>query len=363
MVRRLPSLLMVLLLAVALVVAACGGPAADPEPGADNGDDDQGAATDTLTVGVMVPSQDNPFWVRYAEFVRQVADELDIEVVLADARNREDTQISDIESLLARGVDGLLVTPVTAAVGPTLINRAEEAGVPIMVTDRFPDVDPATYAGDMYVGFIGPNDVQAGYDIATALIEAGATKIVALNGMQGASVAQGRNEGLHQAINEHPNVELVTEQWVGDRREDGLNMMENYLSAYQDGEIDAVWAFNDNLAMGALQAIKGAGRTNIMVAGMDLNQDAVEAIQAGEYTFSTGGHWLQGGFGLIILHDFLNGIEPEEPIVKLNTLGVDQDNVEKFLDQYIDNPPTFDIKSMSRKYNPSATSHFEITIE
>jgi len=316
-----------------------------------------------LVVGVQVPTLANPFWVNYMGFMQQVADELGIELKVSDVQNREDKQIADIESLIAAGVDGLVVVPQTAEVGPKLLQKAEEAGVPIVVPDRWPGVEPGDPEYTQYVAFIGPNDVKAGYDICSALVDAGADKIVAVSGFHGASVHEGRSEGMHQCV-EEKGIELLAEEWVGETREKGMAIMENYLSRFPGPEFNGAWHLNDDTAMGSIQALEAAEVLDkVKVAGMDLNPDAVKALKEGKYTYSTGGHWLQGGFGLIMLFDWINGVEPTERVVRLDLMGVTPDTVLDFEDKFITNPPQYDIKSMSRFYNPEAQTYFEISMD
>ncbi len=316
-----------------------------------------------MTIGVSYPTANNAFWTRYTDFMSQVAEGLGIELILVDAENNEEKQVADVESLISQGVSGLVVTPQSTAVAPQLLRIAEDAGVPVMFTDRFPGIEPEDYEGESYVGFIGPNDEQAGYDIATHLIvNEGKTNLVGLGGLPGSSVAEGRRAGLERAVEEH-GATLVQYEGIGETREIGLQTMESILSAHPSGEIDAVWGYNDELALGALKAAQNAGRAEeLAIGGMDLNEDAVNAIKAGELAFSTGGHWLQGGFGLITLYDALNGVEPAERVIKLDLLGVDQSNVDQFLDEFVNNPPSYDIPNLSRANNPDAATYFEITL-
>lgn len=316
-----------------------------------------------FTIGVSYPTANNAFWTRYTDFMTQVADALGIELILVDAENNEEKQVADVESLISQGVDGLVVTPQSTAVAPQLLRIAEDAGVPVMFTDRYPGLAPEEYEGESYVGFIGPNDEQAGYDIATYLIvNEGRSKLVGLGGLPGSSVAEGRRAGLERAVEEH-GATLVQYEGVGETREIGLQTMESILSAHPSGEIDAVWGYNDELALGALRAAQNAGRAGeLAIGGMDLNEDAVNAIKAGELAFSTGGHWLQGGFGLITLYDFLKGVEPAERIIQLDLLGVHQGNVDQFLEEFVNNPPQYDIPNLSRANNPDAATYFEIKL-
>jgi len=325
------------------------------------------------TIGVSVPVLANPFWQRYVNFVKQVADQLGVEVKIVDCQNNEGKQIMDIENLIAAGVDGLVVTPQTAQVGPAIIKRAELAGIPIVITDRWPGIDPRKYQWDGYVGFIGPDDVDTGYKIAkTLIVELGKKNLVAINGVHGASVAEGRYAGLAKALKEFPQAKLIAVQWIGETPDLGIQVMENYLAAYP-GLFDGVWCYNDALAVGAIKALRDAGfgdkllSHEIAVVGMDLNPDAVELIKEGWYYASFGGHWLQGGFGLIMLYDYLKGYppKPEYRVVRLKLMKVTKENVDAFLDQYIKHPPSIDARKLSRAFNPQATGKyfFEIKIK
>lgn len=331
------------------------------------------SATEKPVIGVSVPVLANPFWQRYIGFVEVVAGQLEVDVKIVDCQNNEAQQVMDIENLLAAGVSGLIVTPQTAQVGPTIIKRAEQAGVPIAITDRWPGIDPRDYAWDGFVGFIGPDDEDAGYNIAkTLIVELGKKNIAAINGVHGASVAEGRYAGLDKGLKEFTEANLVDVQWIGETPDLGIQVMENYLAAHA-GKIDGVWCYNDSLAVGAVKAIKDAGMGDklqdqtLAVVGMDLNPDAVELIEEGSYYASFGGHWLQGGFGLIMLYDYLNGQppNPEYRVARLKLMKVSKDLVESFKDQFINNPPSIDARKISKTLNPEATGKyfFEIAIK
>jgi simple sugar transport system substrate-binding protein/ribose transport system substrate-binding protein len=142
--------------------------------------------------------------------------------------------------------------------------------------------------------------------------------------------------------------------------------MENYLSAYA-GELEGVWCYNDALAVGAVKALQNAGNDEIKVVGMDLNPDAVELIKEGEYYASFGGHWLQGGFGLIMLYDYLQGFppEPEYRVARLQLMKVAESDVDAFMDQFVNNPPDIDATEISKAMNPQASGKyfFDISLD
>jgi ABC-type sugar transport system substrate-binding protein len=321
-------------------------------------------------VGVSVPVLANPFWQRYVAFVNQVGDQLGIKVNIVDCQNQEAKQLQDIENLIASGVTELIVTPQTAQVGPVILKRAQEANIPVVITDRWPDVDPTNYAWDGFVGFIGPDDADAGFRIAQTLAAAGKKDLVAINGVHGASVAEGRFKGLDNFAKANPDVKLLDTQWIGETSDFGLQTMENYEAAYS-GKYNGVWNYNDALATGAIKALRDAGKGEdlksgkIAVAGMDLNPDAVELVQQGYYLASFGGHWLQGGFGLVMLHDYVKGKPPEAQyrVVRLKLMEVNRQNVSKFMDQFINNPPTIDARKLSRVTNPEASGQYFFNIE
>jgi ABC-type sugar transport system substrate-binding protein len=315
------------------------------------------AAGAPIQIGVSIPTLDNPFWVRAVDFANHVAKELNLELVVVGAENREEKQLADVQSLLARGVKALVVTPQSTASAPGLIKLANRAHVPIVIVDRYPGF-PADNPNAPYVAFIGPNDVTAGSDIAKALIGDGATQLVGLGGLPGSSVAEGREKGLREAVAGAPNVKLVQYVGAGESEDNGYSAMQNILAAHPKGTINGVWCYNDALCLGAFRAVRQAGRENeIKLAGMDLVPQALDLIEKKtNYIFSTGGHWLQVGFGVMIAYDKINGHNPIKTDIRLNLIGVNGANFDAFKKQFIDSPPPYDVKQYTLTDNPAATA-------
>ncbi|MFY0409759.1 substrate-binding domain-containing protein [Solicola sp. PLA-1-18] len=343
------------LLSVGLLTA-CGSGGSSSSGGSGGGE------TDDLTIGISYPTANSPFWKAYNDFIDDGADQLGITVNAVSADENEQKQLSDVQNLISQGVDGLIITPQSTSIAPTLLRAAARADIPVVVTDRYPGYDPGTEKDADYVAFLGPNDEQAGQGIAEALAEAGGDKFLALGGTPGNSVAEGRKSGLEAGISA-AGADLVQFQAAGDSEEKGLSTTENLLQANPKGSVNAVWCFNDNLCMGAIKAAKNAGREgDLDFGGMDLTPQAITAIESGDYTVSFGGHWLQGGFGLVILYDQIKGTKPAEGVVKLDLLKVDKSNVAEFKSKFIDNPPDYDFTKLSRADNPDATADYEITL-
>ncbi|MFD0516678.1 substrate-binding domain-containing protein [Paractinoplanes durhamensis] len=325
---------------------------------------DSGSKSDgTLTIGVSYPTANSPFWKAYTDFVQDGANQLGIKVNLVAADGNEQKQLSDVQNLISQGVDGIIVTPQSTSIAPSILRATTQAKIPTVVTDRYPGYEPGTNTAADYVAFIGPNDEQAGQGIEQALAAAGGTKILALGGVPGNSVAEGRKAGLEKGIAADGATVVQYQSAGGESEENGLSTAENLLQAHPKGQANAFWCYNDNLCMGAIKAVKNAGRSGEFVfGGMDLTPAAITAIEDGSYTISFGGHWLQGGFGLGILYDKIKGTDPAEKLVKLNLLKVDKTNVAEFKAKFIDNPPKYDFKQISRAENGGQTPKYEITL-
>jgi len=314
-------------------------------------------AADNVSIGVSVPTLDNVFWVRAVDFAKHTANTLGVELVVVGAENKEEKQLNDVQSLISRGVKALVVTPQSTATAPGLIRLANRSNIPIMIVDRYPGF-PAKNDKAPYLGFIGPDDVTAGRDITNALVNKGATKIVGIGGLPGSSVAEGRQKGLNEAVSEAAGkgVKLVQYIGAGESQDNGYSAMQNLLAAHPAGTIDGVWCYNDSLAIGAYRAIQQAGRSNeIVIGGMDLTPDALNLIEKKtNFIYSTGGHWLQVGFGVMIAYDALNGHPPIKDDIRLSLIGVDSANFAKFKQEYIDNPPPFNVKDYVVTFNAKA---------
>ncbi|MGH6681392.1 MAG: substrate-binding domain-containing protein, partial [Bradyrhizobium sp.] len=250
--------------------------------------------------------------------------------------------------------------PQSTAGAPGLIKLAIRAHLPIVMVDRYPGFEP-TNPNASYVAFIGPDDVQSGRAIADYLISHGARKMVAIGGLPGSSVTEGRKQGLEEAISAAKDKGVTLVQYVsggGESEDNGYRTMQNLLSAHPKGTIDSVWCYNDALCLGAFRAIKQAGRQDeIKLGGEDLDPQALDLIEKKtNYIYSIGGHWLEVGFGIMIAYDKVHGHDPIKDDIRLHLIGVNSANFAKFKQQFIDSAPPYDIKEYTLTNNPKATS-------
>lgn len=324
-------------------------PATAPEP----------AAPD-YKIGFSFPTTNNEFWNLSLENAKSAAKACGFELVATACDNDQAKQLSDVESMIAGGINGLVLAPQDASVCPGIVKMCKEKGLPLVIVDRWPGDE--LKAGQDFIAFIGPNDIVAGYSIAMSLIDAGCTKLVAINGFQGTSVADGRNEGLMKALAEHPEVELLQQEWPGENMEQGEAALRDMMQAHDD--IDGVWCYNDSHALASVKVLKDAGKlASVKVGGMDLLGPAIESMKAGELWFSTGGHYMQSAFGAIVVFDTLNGFAYSgDPVIKLNLLNVSQENLSQFVKKYQESAEPVDWKNYSKVYNPDASATFELTL-
>lgn len=232
-------------------------------------------AASAQTIGFSISTLDNPFFVALKDGAEARAGELDVSIRVVDAQDDPARQLSGMEDLIARGVDIILVNPADSAAIIPAILAANAAGIPVVSVDR--DAD-----GGEVVAHIASDNVLGG-NMAGQLVAdllGGEGKVVELEGIPGTNAAHERSAGFNEVIGEYAGIEVVARQEAAFDRARGLTVMENILQA--QSEIDAVFAHNDEMAMGALIAIEAAGRiAEMQVVGFDATDDAVAAVQDG----------------------------------------------------------------------------------
>lgn len=315
------------------------------------------------TIGIIVPTLSAQFWNRYADFAKKGADELGVNLIVLNADNKADALSKHIEDLVSRGVDGLIYTPYWAS-GRKGISEAAKANIPVICTDCYPEEIKPNDEFKNYIAFVGPSDASAGYQMGLALFEAtpagkdSKKHIGVVLGTPGTSVATNRRIGLEKALKEHPEVVVEGEVNGNFVRDTSQKVMEDLYQAKPD--IKGVWCANGGTATGVMTALKNAGKkpgTDVMVVAMDLNPENVEAVKSGDLLFDIGGHWLQGGFALVMMYDFLNGVKvpADKASVELGLLPLTSKTLPQFNKDFPDGMPKYDFKEHSRVYNPSAS--------
>ena len=257
----------VLLAALVFNITACQSqPAATEEPAAEE-------AAGAAKIGLVVSTLNNPFFVSLKEGAEQKAKDMGMELVVLDSQNDPAQELANVEDLLTQGVSLILINPTDSdAVGNAII-AANNKNVPVVTLDRGANQGEVVshIASDNVAG-----GVMAGEHIVSLL--GGKGKVVELEGIAGTSAARDRGQGFNDAI-AGTEIEVVAKQVADFDRTKGLSVMENILQAQP--EIDAVFAHNDEMALGAQKAIEASGR-EIIIVGFDATDDAVAAVKEGK---------------------------------------------------------------------------------
>jgi ABC-type sugar transport system substrate-binding protein len=250
-----------------------------------------------LTIGFAVPVLANPYWKANADFATKMGGQLGVKVIVADAQEKEDAQLKNVQDLIAQGVDGIVFGPITAEIGPTLLTACQRAKIVCAAAARKPGVEPGPATDAYYAGYVVGDDAGDGATGATALADAGCKSAVAMSGLQGNSVADARLEGFTAAAESRGVQILGTPQRPVELPEAGLKATQNFLAQFPGPGFDCLWAFNDGSAVGAVQALNAAGELpRVKVASIDGTADGVKAIKSGQMLVSPGGEFINGGW-------------------------------------------------------------------
>ena len=224
-------------------------------------------------VGLVVSTLNNPFFVDLRDGAQDEADASGIELVVLDSQNDAARELSNVEDIVIQSVDVILINPADSSAVGSAIRIANDAGVPVVTLDRVAD-------SGQVITHIASDNVAGGVMAGQFIIEllGGSGTVVELEGIPGTSAARDRGTGFNQALG-GSNLEIVARQAADFDRARGLAVMENILQA--QSEIDAVFAHNDEMALGALRAVQSSGR-DIAIVGFDATDDARTAVAAGD---------------------------------------------------------------------------------
>lgn len=226
-----------------------------------------------ITVGLSVSTLSNPFFVSLEEGVNTLATENGTQVISVDAQDDSAKQSNDVDDLIQQGVDVLLINPVDSAAITPAVEAANSAGIPVIMVDR------ATDAGE-YVTLVASDNVAGGEMAAQYIVDQVGenASTLQLEGVPGASATNERGEGFTNVAETSLNV--LDSQTANFDRAEGLTVMENMLQGNSD--VQAVFAQNDEMALGAIEAIQGAGLSNqITVVSFDGTEGGIKAVEDG----------------------------------------------------------------------------------
>ncbi|MBN8234146.1 ribose ABC transporter substrate-binding protein RbsB [Halobacillus kuroshimensis] len=272
-----------------------------------------------IKIGLSVSTLNNPFFVSMKDGVEQEAEAQGMDVVVVDAQNDAAKQVSDVEDLIQQGVDVLLINPTDSSAVSTAVQSANSLGIPVVTLDR------SSEKGEVAT-LVSSDNAKGGRMAAEYIVEqlGEDAKVAELEGVPGASATRERGSGFHTVADEQLNV--TAKQTANFDRTEGLNTMENILQGNPD--LEAVFAHNDEMALGAYQAIQSSGR-DVLVVGFDGNEDAMTSIQNGNLSATVAQQPEQiGSLAVQAGADVLQGEEVEEtipvPLKLVTTENIDE---------------------------------------
>lgn len=265
--KKLISTLLVAMMMVMLV--GCSGVKLDGE---DNNNTDDTSDNTSKTVGLSISTLNNPFFVTLSDGAKQAAKDNGIELIVVDAGDDAAKQTSDIEDLISKNVGVLIVNPVDSDAVAPAVESAIAKGIKVISVDRV--------VNGVEVSSQIASDNVAGAKMATEFLKelvGEGSKVAELQGIPGASATIDRGAGFHQVAD--TGLDVVASQTANFNRAEGLTVMENIIQS--DNSIMGVFAHNDEMALGAIEAITAAG-LDIKVVGFDATDDAKTAVTDGK---------------------------------------------------------------------------------
>ncbi len=226
------------------------------------------------TIALVISTLNNPFFVTMKDSAQKEADKLGYNLIVLDSQDNPAKELANVQDLTVRGTKLMLINPTDSdAVGNAII-MANNAKIPVITLDRIANKGTVVshIASDNRLG-----GKIAGDFIAEKLGDG--AKIIQLEGIAGTSAARERGEGFNKVAQEHKFNMLASQPADFDRTK-GLNVMQNLLTAHP--AVQAVFAQNDEMALGALRALQTAGKSDVLVVGFDGTGDGIKAVQRGK---------------------------------------------------------------------------------
>jgi simple sugar transport system substrate-binding protein len=240
-------------------------------------------AGEGLTIGFSQVGSESAWRTAFTEAVQAEAEARGINLLFSDAQQSQENQIAAMRAWLAQGdVDAIVLAPVIESGWDEVLQEAQDAGVPVVIVDRNVDSDPS-----LFVTRVSSDFVHEGRLAAAWLVQAtsGNCNIVELQGTVGSAAATDRQTGFNEVLALFPNMQIIRSETGNFVRTEGKQVMESFLSSEDPANICAVWAHNDDMAIGAIEAIKEAGLvpgTDILVVSVDAIPDIFDSLDAGE---------------------------------------------------------------------------------
>lgn len=283
-----------------------------------------------MTIGFSQVGSESGWRTTFSESIKAEAEKRGVVLKFSDAQQKQENQIKAIRSFIAQRVDAIVVAPVVETGWKPVFMEAKRARIPVVILDRNVDLKDSS----LYLTRIASDFSDEGKKAAKWLMNAtdGKCRIVELQGTVGSSAAIGRMEGFNSVISQYPEAKIVRSQTGEFTRAKGKEVMESLLKAEGGKEICALWAHNDEMALGAIQSIKEAGLKpgkDILVVSVDAVDDAFKALDAGELNITVELSPHMGGPAFDIIEQYKSGKRDFEKWIKIDGRMFTQKNYQE----------------------------------
>ena len=278
-----------------------------------------------IVIGLAVPSLAHPFFIYLKNNVVDEARKLGVDIISADARDVAARQMSIVEDFIVKGVDGVLISPIGADSLVPAIEALNKVKIPVATVDR------EVSGGDVLV-HVGADNVEGGRVAARYIVAKVPPKamVIQLEGTPGASAAIDRKKGFEQELGKS-DIKIVASQTADFSRARGQSVMENLLQAH--GDFQAVYAANDEMILGAAEAIEAHGidLSSVVLVGYDAIPDALDYIKAGKLSATIEQFpGRQAREALQLLVDYIkHGKTPPSERIYIRPVAIDLNNLDQ----------------------------------
>lgn len=278
------------------------------------------ANASAVTVAFSQIGQESDWRTANTDSVKEAIVNAGWDLVYDDAQQKQENQVKALRNFISQGVDYILFTGVVSTGWEEVLKEVNEAEIPLVLMDRMPDcLDKIDYAAAFGGDFVeeGRRMAQWTANYVEKIGKSGEEmNVVILEGTTGADAASGRQKGIEEVLANYPNLKIVASQTGNFSRAEAQPVMESFLKAHD--QIDILLAHNDDMALGAIEVIKAAGKVpgkDIIIVGCDSPKTAFEAIIAGEMNATIECTPLYGPFVVDFLNRLIAGEELSKEVV------------------------------------------------
>jgi simple sugar transport system substrate-binding protein len=288
-----------------------------------------GSSSGAITLGFSQVGSESGWREANTKSIQESAKTAGIDLKFSDAQQKQENQIASIRSYIQQKVDVIAFSPVVVTGWDAVLKEAQAAKIPVVLTDRAVDSDPS-----LYVSFLGSDFVKEGEEIGDWVVNAykdatGPVNIVQLEGTVGSAPAIDRKKGFENKIAANPNLKVIASQSGDFTRAKGKEVMQAIIKA--NPKIDLVFAHNDDMGLGAIQAIEEAGKkpgTDIKIVTIDAVHDGMQALADGKINFIAECSPLLGTQLMDVVKQIRDGKSIEKRIITKETTFTQQQAAE-----------------------------------